>query len=461
MNLLKRTNEELMNDLKEGKITISTYGLGHVGVPLTIAWLLAGARAIGVDIDESKVKAINLGRSPIKEPGTDEAISKFVSEGKLRATTDGKEASFKSEVKLIAVPVGLDDKKRSDLSALKQVAISIGKGLKEGDLVILESSVPPGTTRGFLKPILEEISGLRAEKDFGLAYSPERIAEGRAVKDIVENYPKIVGGVGPESSRIASALYSVVAKKGVILMSNDIAAELEKLVEGVYRDVNIALANEIAKLCRALGLDFEEIRKAANSQPYCHLHKAGAGVGGYCIPIYPYFLMRVGEDHSVRLELTEVGRRINENMPKEVVKLIFEGMSRLGLDKESVKITLLGLAFRGDVPDTRLSPTYDIIGELFRNGISSIVVHDPIVGHDERLLRIGVKLTQDLNEALKESNIVVLVTDHSAYKGMEASIFREKSGKAIVVVDGRNLLKFSNKVGDSLYVGIGRPWMSI
>ena len=450
-----------MNDLREGRITVSIYGLGHVGIPLTIAWLLAGAKAIGVDIDESKVKAINSGRSPIEEPGTNEAISKFVSEGKLRATTNGKEASLRSEVKLIAVPIGLDDRKRPDLSALKQVAISIGEGLKEGDLVILESSVPPGTTRGFLKPILEEISGLRAERDFGLAYSPERIAEGRAIKDIVESYPKIIGGIGSESSRIASALYSVVAKRGVILMNNDIAAELEKLVEGVYRDVNIALANEIAKLCRALGLDFEEIRKAANSQPYCHLHRAGAGVGGYCIPIYPYFLMRVGEDHGLRLELTEVGRRINENMPREVVKLIFEGMSRLGLNKELVRVTLLGLAFRGDVPDTRLSPTYDIIEELFRNGVRSIVVHDPIVSHDEKLLEMGVKLTQDFDEALKGSSVVVLVTDHSVYKEMEVSIFRKKSGRAVVVVDGRNLLKFSSEVGDSLYVGIGRPWMSI
>ncbi len=461
MVLLKRTNDELVSDLKEGKITVSVYGLGHVGIPLTIAWLLAGAKVIGVDIDENKVRAINSGRSPIREPGTEEAISKFVSEGKLKAMTDGREASLKSEVKLITVPVGLDNKKRADLSSLKAAAISIGKGLKEGDLVILESSVPPGTTRGFLKPILEEFSGLRAEKDFGLAYSPERIAEGRAIKDIVENYPKIVGGIGSESSRVASVLYSIVAKKGVILMSNDIAAELEKLIEGIYRDVNIALANEVAKLCRGLGLDFEEVRMASNSQPYCHLHKAGAGVGGYCIPVYPYFLINVAKDHGIRLKLTETGREINENMPKEVVKLISDGMNKLGLRKEATKITLLGLAFRGDIPDTRLSPTYDIVKELFRCKFGMIVVHDPVVEHDDELLKMGVKLTQNLEEAIRGADIIVLVTDHSTYKKLGASKLRKLSGKPIVVIDGRNILEVDAKAGDSLYVGIGRPWMSI
>jgi len=461
MGLLKRTNEELVSDLKNGKITVSIYGLGHVGVPLTIAWLLAGAKAIGVDIDRNKVDAINSGRSPIKEPGAEEAISKFVSEGKLRATTDGKEASLNSEVKLIAVPVGLDDEKRADLSALKSAAISIGQGLKKGDLVILESSVPPGTTGGFLKPILEEISGLKAEKDFGLAYSPERIAEGRAIKDIVENYPKIVGGIGPESSRVASALYSAIARKGVILMSSDVAAELEKLVEGIYRDVNIALANEIAGLCRTLGLDFEEIRMASNSQPFCHLHKAGAGVGGYCIPVYPYFLMKIGEDYGLNLKLTETGRRINEGMPKEVVRLIVEGTDKLGLNKEMVKVALLGLAFRGDVPDSRLSPTYEIVKELLREGYDAITVHDPLIDNDKKLREIGAKLTNDLEEAVREADVVVIVTDHSAYKKLSVSKFRKLAGKPIVLVDGRDILKIEACFGDSLYVGVGRPWTSI
>ena len=461
MNLLKRTREELVAYLRDGRISVSVYGLGHVGVPLTIAWLLAGAKAIGVDIDERKIREINMGKSPIREPGTDEAISKFVSEGKLVATTDGEEASLRSEVKLIAVPVGLDKRGHPDLSALREAAISIGRGLKRGDIVILESSVPPGTTRGFLKTILQEVSGLKAEQDFGLAYSPERIAEGRAIRDIVENYPKIVGGIGPESSRVASALYSAVAKKGVILMDNDVAAELEKLVEGVYRDVNIALANEIAKVCRALGLDFEEIRMATNSQPYCHLHRAGPGVGGYCIPIYPYFIMKTAKDHGLELKLTKIGREINENMPKEVVRLIFDGLDKFGLEKENAKVTLLGLAFRGDVHDVRLSPTYDIIRELVKGGFNALMVHDPYVDHDEELLKMEVKLTQDLGEALNEADIVVIVTDHSSYKKLSVSKLRKLSGKPIVVIDGRNMLKIEEQVGDSLYVGIGRPWMSI
>jgi nucleotide sugar dehydrogenase len=200
---------------------------------------------------------------------------------------------------------------------------------------------------------------------------------------------------------------------------------------------------------------------ASNSQPYCHLHKAGAGVGGYCIPVYPYFLMKIAEDHGLNLELTETGRKINEGMPKEVVRLIVEGTERLGLNKEMARVTLLGLAFRGDVPDSRLSPTYDIVKELLREGYNAITVHDPLIDDDERLAEIGAKLTNDLEEAVREADIVVIVTDHSAYKKLSVSKFRELVGKPVMLVDGRDILKIEACLGDSLYVGIGRPWTSI
>ncbi len=461
MNLLERTEEELKEDLRKGRITVSIYGLGHVGVPLAIAWLLAGANVIGVDVDEEKVSKINSGKSPIWEPGTDQAISKYVSEGRLKATLNGKEASLESEVKLITVPVRLDERRFPDLSALESAAISIGEGLKRGDLVILESSVPPGTTRSFLKPILEEISGLHVEKDFGLAYSPERIAEGRAIRDIVENYPKIVGGIGPRSSKVASVLYSVVARRGVIRMKNDVAAELEKLVEGVYRDVNIALANEIAKLCRALELDFEEIRLASNSQPYCHLHRAGPGVGGYCIPIYPYFVLKVAKERGLELNLTETGRKLNEKMPQEVVKLVLEGTEGLGLNRVDVKVAILGLAFRGDIPDTRLSPAYDVIRGLKKEGFTNISVHDPMVKEDERLLNMGANLSGSIEETLKGAGVVVVITDHSQYKGLTTSEIRRMARRPVLIVDGRNMLEVEVEEGDSLYVGMGRPWRRV
>ncbi len=448
--------KDLTGALRRGEITVAVYGLGHVGAPLLAAWLLAGARGIGVDVDPEKVDLVNSGKSPVMEPGVDEVFSKAVEEGRLRATTSGADAASESDVMLIAVPTKLSGDgwpRKPDLTHVKEVAREIGKGLQKGDLVILESSSPPGTTRKVLKPILEDESGLKAEEDFGLVYSPERIAEGRALKDIVESYPKVIGGIGPKSSATASELYGVIASKGVIEVSNDLVAEFEKLAEGIYRDVNIALANELAELCRVLGIDYDEVRLAANSQPYSHLHRPGTGVGGLCIPVYPHFLAWVANENSVKLELVKTGRRINEEMPRRVAELVEQGMERLGLKYE---VSILGLAFRGDVADSRLSPTYDLIKELQDRGISVKVVHDPLIAEDPLLEELGVGLTKELEKALK-APAVVISTDHSQYR-MKASEFFGM-GEFILLVDGRHVIEVDEVPRGKAYVGVGRPWI--
>ncbi|MGC8933182.1 MAG: nucleotide sugar dehydrogenase [Candidatus Methanodesulfokora sp.] len=443
-------DKELKDLLSKGEIKASFFGLGRVGIPSMLAWANAGAKCIGVDVRKDVVMKINNGESPINEPMVQEWLSKFVRDGRVRATTDGASASRETEVKVITVPVTLLNGK-PDLSALEKAALSIAAGLKRGDLVILESSVPPGTTRGFLKRILEEKTGMRAEDDFLLAYSPERIAEGRAIMDIVENYPKIVGGIGPKSLRVASALYEVIAKKGVKRMSSEMAAEFEKLAEGVYRDVNIALANELAELCRELGLDFEEIRDAANSQPYSHLHKPGTGVGGLCIPVYPVFLMDKASSLGIKLSLIETARRINRDMPSKVALLVREAAELMKLSYPNIGI--LGLAFRGDLDDPRLSPTYDLVLELMKLGYKSIIVHDPFIREDDTLNNLKVKLTSDLEDVLMWADIIVISTDHSVYKKIDFSKLCEK--RRIALVDGRDIIE--NRAG-CLYVGVGRPF---
>ncbi|MDW8035537.1 MAG: nucleotide sugar dehydrogenase [Candidatus Korarchaeum sp.] len=252
MPVMDQSPSQLKKNLRSGKITVAVYGIGHVGASILAAWISAGARGIGVDKDEKKIKALEKGESPVDEPCLTEIFKKAKSEGKISATIDGKFASMNSDVKIIAVPSLLSENVEPDLSAIHAVAEPIALGLKRGDLIILESSVPPGTTRFLLKPLLEEASGLSAGRDFGLAYSPERISEGRALRDIVESYPKIVGGIDERSTEVASTLYSMIARKGVIKVSSELVAEFEKLAEGVYRDVNIALANELAILCREL-----------------------------------------------------------------------------------------------------------------------------------------------------------------------------------------------------------------
>lgn len=448
--LAELSDEELKSLLSRGEIRVSFFGLGRVGIPSMLAWANAGARCIGVDVKKDVVMKINNGESPINEPLVQDWLSKFVRDGRVRATTDGVSASRETEVKVITVPVTLLNGK-PDLNALEKAALSIAAGLKRGDLVILESSVPPGTTRGFLKRILEEKTGMKAEDDFLLAYSPERIAEGRAIKNIVENYPRIVGGIGPKSLRVASALYEVIAKKGVKRMSSEMAAEFEKLAEGVYRDVNIALANELAELCRELELDFEEIREAANSQPYSHLHKPGTGVGGLCIPIYPVFLMEKANSLGIKLSLIETARKINRDMPRKIASLVKKAAETMELSYPNIGI--LGLAFRGDLDDPRLSPTYDLVLELMRLGYRSIIVHDPFIKEDEVLKELGVRLTSNLEEVLMWADMIVISTDHSIYKEVDFSKLCAR--RRVGLVDGRDIVE--NRAG-CVYVGVGRPF---
>ncbi len=456
MKLLDMSEDEIRRAFREGTIKVSVYGLGHVGSPILAAWLQAGASAIGVDVDEEKVQKLNRGESPVDEPCLIDIFRKALEEGRLEATSDGVWASKETHVKIIAVPTLIDDEGRPNLDALVSAARSIASGLKEGDLVILESSVPPGTTRGVLKPVLEQISGMRAGKDFGLAYSPERISEGRALRDIVESYPKVVGGIDTRSTEVAANLYSMVTKRGVIKLSSDLAAELEKLAEGVYRDVNIALANEIASLCRRLGVDYDEVRMAANSQPYSHLHRPGTGVGGLCIPIYPKFLMWKAKEVGMDLPLTDTARTINENMPEEVSRLVREGMERLGMTNP--KLVVLGLAFRGDVPDSRLSPTYDLVRHLLSMGVREIVVHDPLIKEDPKLDELGIPLTDNLIEALRGAEVAVISTDHSMYRMRSSELF-QLSGGLRLIVDGRHVIEVDSVPAGALYIGVGRPWM--
>lgn len=455
MPVMNLSPSQLRRNLRSGKIAVAVYGIGHVGASILAAWISAGARGIGVDKDESKIAALEIGESPVNEPCLTEIFKRAKIEGKISATTDGRLASIESDVKIIAVPSLLSENGEPDLSAISSVAESIALGLKRGDLVILESSVPPGTTRFLLKPILEEKSGLSAGIDFGLAYSPERISEGRALRDILESYPKIVGGIDERSTEVTSILYSMIARKGVIKVSSELVAEFEKLAEGVYRDVNIALANELAMLCRGLGIDYEEVIKAANSQPYSNLHRAGTGVGGLCIPIYPKFLIWKAKSLGMNLELTSISRRINEGMPERVAELVREGVSRMGL--RDPKIAVLGLSFRGDIGDPRLSPTYELIRNLLSMGFGDIVVHDPFIEEDATLSSLGIPLIKELEQAISMANVIVVSTDHSLYR-MSVSELLSIGGRIKLIVDGRDILELDDVPDGISYVGIGRPW---
>ncbi len=447
MHLLFSYNK-IKRILKDGQLKIAVYGLGHVGCPLAVAWLRAGANVIGVDKDPNVIGRASKGLSPVAEPGVTELFKKGLRSHKLSFTSDGIYASKESNFKIIAVPVDIKDG-HTDLSALEDVVLNIAKGLKRGDVVSINPTVPSGTTENLALPILEKISGLKNEIDFGLIYSPERISEGTAIKDIEENYPAIVAGIGPKSLAAGSALYSLISKKGVIKMSSIRAAETEKLFEGVYRDVNIALANELAKICERLGIDYWEVRKAANSQPYSHLHKPGTGVGGACIPVYPHFVTEVAANVKANANITNLAREINSLMPKYCVQEALSLLNKTGKQTGNGRVAVLGLAFRGGVSDTRLSPSYEVIQELLNVGCN-VIVHDPYVKNDDKLPS-NVILTNKLNEALKDADLIILATDHPEY----AKINSKRLKAYTAIYDGRGILNRTKFSGMS-FAGIGR-----
>ena len=450
------SQKQIKEKLDGGDLKISVYGLGRVGLPLAIAWLRAGQKVIGADVNPKIVEKINKGISPIMdEPKIPESVKKYTLTGNFYATTDLIKASEESDVKIIAVPTMLTTDKKFNGRALENALRAVGKGLKKGDAVSIECSVPPTTTENLAKPILERESRLKAEKDFALAFSPERVFEGRVLEDLEERYPKIVGGIGPKSTKLFSQLYRRIAKKGVIEMKNATAAELSKLFEGIYRDVNIALANELAELCQILNVDYMEVRAASNSQPYCHLHIPGVGVGGACIPVYPYFILQKAEEQGLQMPLTQLARNINEQMPEKTIELIKKTLKELEMPIKGTKITILGLAFRGDVADTRKSPTYKLASLLKSLG-AKVTVHDPYIEKDNRLEELGIPLTLSLEEAIKGASVILIATDHKEYGQKDYAKLIKLTQTPTILFDGRGIID-PNKLPPNLYfTGIGR-----
>ncbi len=442
----------LKAELQNGKRILAVYGIGFVGTAIATVWLRAGAKVVAVDEDPSIVEKISRGVSPTGEPMSRQAFSRGLRENRLISTSDGEWASRSSQILIVSVPVGFSHG-RPDFGPLDLVTSVIASGLKRRDVVIVTPTVPVGTSDRVISE-LELKSGLKVERDFYYVYSPERISYGGAVADIEENYPAVVSGAGPRSLSIGNIIYSIISAKGTIKMSSTRAAEMEKLLEGVYRDVNIALANEFQLVCKEVGIDFWEVRRAANSQPHSRIHKAGVGVGGFCIPIYPQMLIRMGTEHGVQTRLTRLARSINLGMPKataiQVVSLLRRKKSKI----IGSKVAILGLAFRGDVPDRRLSPTYDLVKELARYKMD-IAVHDPFFETDLSLGK-GVRFSNDISEIVKAADVVIIATDHTEYKKLNGKRIRRLSTKEPIVFDGRGILSPRNFSGMD-FARIGSP----
>ena len=372
---------------------ICVLGLGYIGLPTAAMLATHGFTVIGVDVNQDVVGVINNGDIHIEEPGLRTLVRAAVQSGNLKAMAKPSEA----DAFIIAVPTPLRNKK-ADLTAVESAAESIVPVLKKENLVILESTVPPATTEELVAPILEK-SGWTPGKDFYLAHCPERVLPGNILKEIIEN-DRIIGGINPESAAKAKELYSKFVG-GRIYLTDATTAELVKVVENTYRDVNIALANEISRICMKLGLNVWEVIELANRHPRVNLLRPGPGVGGHCLAVDPWFVV---ESAPQEARLIRLSREINDSQPQLVVDMIDEMVKEI----PNPKVTVLGVAYKGNVDDTRESPAITIIDTLEERGYE-LGIYDPHVRN------FGYELS-GLKEALKGSDCAVLVTDHDEFK---------------------------------------------
>jgi len=376
---------------------ICVLGLGYIGLPTAALFAVHGLEVVGVDTSARVVEEVSAGRIPIHEVGLRTLVEAAVRSGRLTASRDPQPA----ETFLIAVPTPLTAQHRPDLSHVENAARSIGGVLQAGNLVVLESTVPPGTTEGLLCRVLAE-SGLQPGPDLHVAHCPERVLPGRILSELVEN-DRVVGGIDDESGRRAADLYRRIVE-GEIFVTSAKAAELAKLAENSFRDVNIAFANELAVICRRLGVDVREVIRLANRHPRVDILQPGPGVGGHCIPVDPWFIVEIAADDA---RLIQLARSVNDAMPAFVVQEVKDFLS----DIEDPKVCVWGVAYKADVDDARETPALDVIHHLEAAGLRFSLVDFHVKSFPYQM--------EDVESAARDADCILLVTDHREFKFFE------------------------------------------
>ncbi len=427
--------------IKRKEAIVSVIGLGYVGLPLAKGFASKGFKVIGIDLDQKKVQAINQGKSYIKDI-SEEELAPLVREGKLRATSDYSQVR-EADAIFICVPTPFDRWRTPDLSFVESAARSLAPHLRRGHLVILQSTTYPGTTEELVRPILEE-SGLKAGEDFYLAFSPERINPGDRIHT-VENTPKVVGGLTPRCTELAALLLSQLCPQ-VYKVSSPRAAEMTKLLENIFRSVNIALVNEMALLCERMGIDIWEVIEAASTKPFGFMpFYPGPGVGGHCIPVDPFYLAWKAREYDFHTRFIELAAEVNEAMPYHVVELVDKALESQGKTIKGSEILVLGVAFKKDVDDPRNSPAERVIELLLRQG-AKVKYNDPFIPrfevggnvfNREKVVLSSCSLDED---TIRHADCVLILVAHSPYD------FQRIVEEAQLVVDTVNA---TGKLGPS------------
>jgi UDP-N-acetyl-D-mannosaminuronic acid dehydrogenase len=414
-----------------------TIGLGYIGLPTSIMFAKHGVDVIGVDVQQEVVDSLNHGKIHIEEPGLQEALEEVMETGKFKASTEPE----KADAFIIAVPTpNKDDQYKSvDLKYVLSAVENMIPYLEKNNTVIVESTIAPRTTDDHVKPLLEK-AGFTIGEDLFLVHCPERVLPGQIMHELIYNN-RIIGGVTEACKQAGANLYRTFVQ-GELILTDAKTAEMSKLMENTYRDVNISLANELVKICTKLGINALDVIEMANKHPRVNLHSPGPGVGGHCLAVDPYFIVAEAPEQA---KLIYQARDINVSMPSFVVEQVAKILGGI----EDKKITVFGLTYKGNVDDVRESPAMDIYGELKAAGAKEVVAYDPHVKKDW--------VEKDIEVAVKNSSLVLVLTDHSEFKSIETN---DLAGMAVKqIFDTKNIVK--NYPEDVSYINFGNLYQYI
>jgi dTDP-alpha-D-glucose dehydrogenase len=433
-------------------------GFGYIGTVIGAVLADRGWPVTGIDVRQNVVEEINRGKTTVPEPGLSELVSDNVRVGRLRATTDfGVLAENDFVIVTVGTPLGSDFEPIVD--DIKAAARAVGEHLHPGHLVILKSTVPPDTTEKLFRPIIEEASGLRAGVDFGLAFCPERLAEGQAIRELT-SIPIVVGAIDERSARACATLWRHALGVDSVVVDDPRTAEMVKLADNLWIDLNVALANELAKLCDRLGMDVLQVIDAANTMPKVNhnvnILMPSMGVGGYCLTKDPWFVNHLGQSLGLELAIPRTSRTVNDTMPAYTYGLLRQLLAEQGKAIETSRIAVLGIAFKNNTGDCRLTPTKHVVALLEQTGCE-LAVHDPWVADEEALTVTKIPLTADIESAVEDADALVVLAGHREFHQIPLVRLADLAAASCVFLDGRNSFDpAAVRAAGFVYKGIGR-----
>lgn len=442
---------DLEKKIENKSAVVSVLGLGRIGLPTAVEFASHGFQTIGVDINETLLDKLKKNKTFDDEPGLEELLVGCNADRKIEYTSDVIYAVKNSDIVIICLPTPINEDMGPDYGIIKQVAGTIAKNLRKGQIIIVESSVSPTTIEQLVVPILENGSKLLLNQDFGICSCPERADPGKIVSNF-DKVPRIVGGSNKDVGDLVTKLYNGVTKAKIVQVSTPGTANAIKLTENIFRDVNIALINELAVLYEMLGIDIKEVIAGCSTKYNFQPHYPGPGVGGPCLPANPYYIIKDAIKVNYIPFLIRVAREVNDRMPEHVKDLVLNALNKAGIPINGTTVTVLGVSYKADVRDMQISPAVKVI-QLLKQLNAKLNIYDPYFKGEQLE---GHRVFNTLDEAVEGTCAIVILTDHDEFKHIDFHALGKKL-KRLIIIDSRNTYAVNQFPAGTIYCGVGRP----